>query len=309
METKIGILILAILAPLTAEILNGSTRLFELTSWNVFAGTILPYSFLIIILAYLAQGALSRASVLFLLPIAGIVIEGLITKSFFNISFSDLSVLGGVGVLGGVQWPWTLSLIASHAFVSFLIPITLAKLLVSDLRVGKGIAYFSAATLATFIVWIATVSPHSFGWYWVKLGALVFTIILLVYFARAVRISKPSGESASLTVFFFVGLLFPLLNWLTSFFLATKPLMIIITAQFIFIFSYIYFLWGQWFNERTSDRKRIVFIAGYYVPFSVGLVLSGVRHISFFLFVGIYLAWGIVALLLFANKKEEPKHD
>lgn len=310
METKIGIFILAVLAPLTAEILNGSTRLFELlTSWNVFAGTLLPYSFLIIVIAYLAQGVPSRASVLFLLPIAGIVIEGLIAKSFFNISFSDLSVLGGVGVWGGVQWPWSLSLIASHAFVSFLIPFTLARLLMGEIHVGKKVAYFSAGVLVIFTVWIAAIMPHTFGWYWVKLGALVFIIVLLMQFARAVRISSSSAESAPLAVFFTVGLLFPILNWLTSFFLATKSPMIILATQFVFICAYIYFLWAQWFNERTGEHKRIIFIAGYYIPFAVGLIWAGVKHISFFLLVGAFLAAGIVALLLVANEKEMPNKE
>lgn len=300
---------LAVLAPLTAEILNGSTRLFELTSWNVFGGTILPYSFLIIVLAYLAQGVASRASMLFLLPIAGIVIEGLITKSFFNVSFSDLSVLGGVGTWSGVQWPWTLSLVASHAFVSFLIPLTLARLLMGKIQVSKGAAYFSASILAIFIVWIATITPHSFDWYWVKTSALVLIIILLVHFARTIRIGSPSVESASLAVFFIVGLLFPILNWLTSFFLATKLPIIILSTQFVFICAYIYFLWAQWFNKRTSEHKRIIFIAGYYIPFAVGLILAGVKHISFFLFVGVYLACGIVALLLSAIEKGGPSRE
>ncbi len=303
MKTTIGILILAILAPLTAEILNGSTRLSELGSWNVLGGTILPYAFLVIVLAYFVQGAVTRASTLFLLPIAGIVVEGLIVKSFFNISFSDLSVLGGVGVLGGVQWPWTLSLIASHAFVTFLIPITLAMFLIKEIKVGKVAAYFSMAVLTLFIGWTTVIALHSFSGYWMKLFALVLIIAGSVYLSRAVRVNSSSGVSVPTYVFFIVGFLFPVLNWLTSFFIATKAPLVIITAQLIFICAYLYFLWTQWFNESTSTYKHLAFIAGYYIPFAVGITLAGIkRGVPDYKIIGICLSVGIVVLLITAYR-------
>lgn len=304
MPTTLGILVLAMLAPLTAEILNGSTALFELSAWNVLAGSILPYAFLVIVLAYFAQTAVSRISVLFLLPIAGIVVEGLITKSFFNTSFVDLSVLGGVGVWGGVQWPWTLSLIASHAFVSFLIPLALALFLMREVRISKAAAYGSMGVLALFILWTTKVIQHTFGWYWVKLGALALIIALLVYLSRTVRFSGSDSRSAHTLVFFVVGFLFPILNWLTSFFLAAKPLTTILAAQFIFMSVYLYFLWSQWFNKSTTPYKQLAFIAGYYIPFSVGLIWAGLhRDMADFRLVGATLAVGIVALLVFTIRR------
>lgn len=304
MKTKIGILVLALCAPLSAEILNGSTRLSELGVWNIFAGTLLPYAFLIVVLAYFAQRAASRASVLFLLPVAGIVVEGLIVKSFFNTSFSDLSVLGGVGVWGGVQWPWTLSLIASHAFVSFIIPFTLAVFLAREVKISKAAACVSAGVLAVFIGWTTFVMPHTFDGYWIKLAALTGIIALLVYLSRTVRIESSSSSSAPLWVFFFVGLLFPPLNWITSFFLATKPLAVILCAQAVFIGVYLYFLWAQWLGERTTASKHLAFIAGYYVLFALGLMVTGVRRdIWDYRLVGACLAVGIVALLVAAIRR------
>lgn len=301
MKMKLGILILAILAPLTAEIFNGSTRLSELSSWNVFGGTILPYAFLIIVLAYFAQSAITRASALFLLPIAGIVVEGLIVKSFFNISFSDLSVLGGVGVIGGVQWPWTLSLIASHAFVTFLIPITLAMFLVKEIKVGKVAAYFSMAVLVLYIGWTTVIAPHTFSEYWIKLFALVLIIAGSVYLSRTVRVNNSSGASVPAYIFFIVGFLFPVLNWLTSFFLATKAPVVIISAQLIFICAYLYFLLAQWFNDNTTQYKHLAFIAGYYIPFAVGLTLAGVkRGMMDYKVAGSCLFVAILALMLTA---------
>jgi hypothetical protein len=243
---------------------------------------------------------------LFLLPIAGIVIEGLITKSFFNTSFSDLSVLGGVGVLGGVQWPWTLSLIASHVFVSFIIPLTLAMFLMRDIRVSKVAAYGSAGILALFIGWTTVVTPHMFGGYWMKLGALVLIIALLVRLSRTVHINSSSAASAPLWIFFVAGLLFPVLNWLTSFFLAAKPLTTILVAQLIFMSAYLCFMGAQWFNERTTVYKHLAFIAGYYSPFAIGLILAGIRRdMADYRLVGACLAVGMVALLVAAVRRSE----
>jgi len=304
MKTKIGVLVLAMFAPLTAEILNGSTRLSELGTWNVFGGTILPYAFLIMVLAYLAQRAISRTSILFLLPIAGIIVEGLIVKSFFNVSFSDLSVLGGVGVWGGTQWPWVISLTASHAFVSFLIPLTLATFLMRDVQISKTLAYCSAGVLAMFVGWTTFALPHMFPEYWVKLSALTVIITVSVYLSRTVRIESSTASSAPLWVFFLIGFLFPPLNWITSFFLATKPLMVILAAQAIFVGTYLYFLWTQWFNQRTNEYKQLAFIAGYYIMFAVGLIFTGVRRdVSDYRFVGACLAVGIVALLVSAIRR------
>ncbi|HAT68508.1 MAG: hypothetical protein A2481_00340 [Candidatus Yonathbacteria bacterium RIFOXYC2_FULL_47_9] len=304
MKTKIGILVLALCAPLTAEILNGSTRLSEVGVWGVFMGTLLPYAFLIVVLAYFTQRVASRTSLLFLLPIAGIVVEGLIVKSLFDTSFSDLSVLGGVGVWAGVQWPWTLSLVASHAFVSFIIPLTLAVFLAREVKISKALAYVSMSVLALFIGWTTIIIPHTFDGYWIKLAALVGIIALLVHLSRTVRVPSSSAPSAPLWVFFFAGLLFPPLNWLTSFFLETKSFAVILCVQAVFIGAYLYFLWAQWFNERTIESKHLAFIAGYYILFALGLVVVGMRRdVWDYRFVGACLTVGIVVLLMTAIRR------
>lgn len=306
MLLKRDILLLAIIVPLTAEILNGSTRILELTSWNIFLGTLFPYVLLVIILAYLVQEAISFVNILFLLPIAGIIIEGLITKSFFNVWFSDLSVLSGVGVWGGVQWVWTISLIASHAFVSFLIPIALTSFFVQKIHISKFVAYLSSGILAIYIIWISIIMPVRYEWYWIKLGILIFIILLLIRFSKVIHIKNSQSKSVSFFGFFFIGLLFPIMNWLTSFFLATKPIAIILTAQMIFISVYLYFLWSQWFNKHTTKYKRIAFITWYYIPYAVGLTLVGIKQIAFdYGFTGIFLTIGIIVLLITAHYRNK----
>ncbi|MDD2891561.1 MAG: hypothetical protein PHQ95_01215 [Candidatus Gracilibacteria bacterium] len=96
------------------------------------------------------------------------------------------------------------------------------------------------------------------------------------------------------------------MNWLTSFFIATKPIVIILTAQMIFISIYLYFLWSQWFNKNTTKYKRIAFIAGYYIPYAVGLTLVGVKRTAFdYGFTGIFLTIGIIMLLIIAHYRNK----
>lgn len=64
----------------------------------------------------------------------GILEEGTAIQSFFNHNHVDLRALAHYGLIGGVQWPWTLQLIFYHATVSTLIPITIADLLWPELR-------------------------------------------------------------------------------------------------------------------------------------------------------------------------------
>jgi hypothetical protein len=50
-------------------------------------------------------------------------------QSFFSINHVDLGALSGYGMIGGVQWPWTINLILYHATISTLIPIAMVELL------------------------------------------------------------------------------------------------------------------------------------------------------------------------------------
>src|SRR5207248_1058286 len=70
------LIVLAVSAPLAAEIVNGSSALVKLLNPLVAVSTLLPYSLLALWLAFVVS-SVPRGGILFLLPIPGLVIEGL----------------------------------------------------------------------------------------------------------------------------------------------------------------------------------------------------------------------------------------
>jgi hypothetical protein len=132
-ETRLLFLFL-LLPPALGELLSGSSPPFVFFN---------PFMFLLLVLLYGCGTLLIRElrvrwklqwSIVFLAVAYGIVEEGLMVKSFFNPGWIDLGDLSGYGVVFGVQWPWTLSLIAYHATVSTLIPVAILDLLIPELK-------------------------------------------------------------------------------------------------------------------------------------------------------------------------------
>jgi hypothetical protein len=66
----------------------------------------------------------------------GIIEEGLTCKSFFNPYWKDVGYLSTYGRAWGVNWLWTLGLIAYHAVVSITVPVFLTEALFRDWAAG-----------------------------------------------------------------------------------------------------------------------------------------------------------------------------
>jgi hypothetical protein len=268
---------LIVIAPLTAELMNGSTPLFKflgnplLVSLFIF----LPYSCLLIILGY-TQSKIPRTGILFLLPIAGLVIEGLGTRSFFNTSFDQLSTLAGVGVWGGVQWPWTISLIASHAVTSFLVPLMLADFLVKENKeIKKWVAITATIVLGLIIMLSSLVSKDMVLKFLPQILITFLLVVLLFYFSKRYKIRQSENEPLTSRWFFVFGFLFAPINWFTAFFLAKYLGAYAVLPQLIFVAAYIYFVWSQWLNISTEDSRRFSFVIGYFIPHALVMMLVG----------------------------------
>ena len=126
-ETKIVVLLL-FLPPMLGELLSGSSP-----PLSFFSG-----GFVFLVLLYGCGTLLIREakarwnlqwSVIFLAVAYGIIEEGTMVQSFFNINHVDLGVLSGYGMYFGVQWPWSIALTLYHATVSTLIPIVIVEYL------------------------------------------------------------------------------------------------------------------------------------------------------------------------------------
>jgi len=270
------LLALAVAAPLCAEIVNGSTSFSEIERPFAALFTLLPYSLLAVWLAFVSAAVPAR-NVLFLLPIPGLVIEGLGTRSFFDPAFADLSTLSGVGLFAGVQWPWTLSLIASHAMTSFILPLTLAAAVSGQgpAAIAERTAKVCAILLFFILVLAWLVAPGTLSRHGVALAATLAVVALLIFLAGKARVASPPRRVAAWPWFFVAGLLFVPANWFASFFLAERIGAYTVLVQFAFLVAYAWFLWREFFNPAADEPRRMVFVAGYLIPHAIALSLLG----------------------------------
>ena len=133
MKTRFkAIVFLLIAPPIFAEVLSGSTPPLAFVE---------PFTCVLLVFLYGCGALLIRElrsrwrlgwRVLLLAVAYGILEEGVIVQSFFNPGWEDLGFLSAYGMFLGVQWPWTLMLIAFHATISILAPLAAADLLWPD---------------------------------------------------------------------------------------------------------------------------------------------------------------------------------
>ncbi|HEV2237593.1 MAG TPA: hypothetical protein VGR57_13095 [Ktedonobacterales bacterium] len=129
------ILALFLLAPITAEVLSGSTPLLEFARHPVLAVINLPlYGCGVLLVREVARRrGLGWAGVLWLGAAYGIWEEGVVINTWANpwapvICSAQRQGLCDYGRVGGVSVLWALSLTAFHAVVSITIPILLVEL-------------------------------------------------------------------------------------------------------------------------------------------------------------------------------------
>jgi hypothetical protein len=127
-KTKI-ILLLLFLSPILAELLSNSSPPLVFFNPPVFLTMILLYGCGTLLIREAKARWKLQWSIIFLAAALGILVEGTIVQSFFNLGHLDLGILSGYGMYFGVQWPWTINLILYHATISVLIPIAIIELL------------------------------------------------------------------------------------------------------------------------------------------------------------------------------------
>ena len=275
-RTQLAILLL-LLPPVLGELLSGSAP--PVVFFN-------PFTFVLLVLLYGCGTLIIRElrvrwslqwSIVFLAVAYGIMEEGLMVKSFFNPGWVDLGTLSGYGMAFGVQWPWTLTLIAYHATVSTLIPIAILDLLMPELKyrsvVGKrgfiacaagligvtllGMAFFGTPTADGMIPYY----PPSA----VLLGAFlcVALLIWLAYRFRENRV-QTAGRVLSPWVFGLLAFLFMAANLLIPNALASLGIVPAITvavqlAGIALVAAVVYF---QLLNRNFSIRHIVALVTG-----------------------------------------------
>lgn len=256
------ILTLVLLAPLTGEVISGSSPPTEFFQ---------PMTLILLTWLYGFGALFSREIVrrwhkgwlaVFLLGCAyGIFEEGIIVRSFFDPAWPDLGLLANYGRWLGVNWVWSISLTIFHAAISITIPILLTELVFPDLRckpwLGKtgfiitGLLFLSYAFLSPFFGMKITFAGMIFS---------IIVIILLAVLAKKFDFRMIPGDPPKIAKPFRIALL-----------------------TFISMVVFIFLLWGA---VELGIPAVITFIAIALLP---AFVIWGIRRIDNFPWKDAYL--------------------
>ena len=177
---------LLLLAPLTGELLSGSSPPAEYFQ---------PFTFILLTALYGCGALLVREIArrwrldlrgIFLLGMAyGIYEEGVLVQSFFNPAWMDLGILGEYGRWLGVNWIWSIALTLFHASISISVPILLVELIFpahkDALWLGKrGMVICAIILLDLLPLMPFLVAYHSLGGIMASLASMA----ILAFFAK-----------------------------------------------------------------------------------------------------------------------------
>ena len=248
------------LSPITAELLTGSTP--PLIFFN-------PFVFIILTLFYGSAAVLFREltvrwnksfGALFLLGASfGVLMEGIAVKSFFDLNWPDLGILGIYGRWLGVNWVWAVDLTIYHAIMSIVIPVALIELLYPAIRkqilLSQRWMYLLSSILALDVLFNAFVLTHYYFPPPLYYLAVVLFMFLLIYLAKKVPEKYDfhgTQHLPSTKKLWLIGALWALLNWFIFFvipYTGIFPLVTIVLGLALFIFLFRYLQKFDWSSE------------------------------------------------------------
>ncbi len=274
--TKI-ILTLLFLSPALGELLSGSSPPLEFFT---------PFGLITLISFYGGSTVLIREararwnlqwSIVLLAIAYGILEEGVMMQSFFNINHVDLGALSGYGMFGGIQWPWTINLIVYHATISTLIPIAMVELLWpqytnTPLLNKKSLLVIIGAvgidtTVFMYYVWslqknyLTPYVPSPV----LLLGscAVIGVLIWCAYRFRASRLRVTTGKLLSPFSFAVVGFLLQVIILVTGLLASGHvPASTTLIVQCVGLGLAGVFLGRQFFHQHRTVRHVVGFIVG-----------------------------------------------
>lgn len=227
--------VLYFLAPVLGELVIGSTPPF---------GFLNPIRLLFFLVVYGGVALLCREltvrsgkgwpTVILLGAAAGIFIEGLVTKSFFDPDWSALGQLGTYGRFFGVNWVWAVERTIQHAVFSVALPILLSHLLFPQRRQepwlrGRSLVWLLGSVLAMAAAgfWFSSSYRPSF------VPALVVLVLVMLLIGLAfsapytLKVTKNTtvADAYIFAALTFLGtLFFCLVNWLFPYTFIPAPL-------------------------------------------------------------------------------------
>jgi hypothetical protein len=148
--------VLYFLAPITGEMLSGSTPpLLFLNLVNLIYLPALYGSGAVLARELVRRRGLGWASILLLGASYGVLEEGLVGTSWFNPHWPDIGYLGTYGRLFETSWVWALGLTLYHMVVSIAVPIILAEALFPRIADQPWLGHKGGRA---FVVWLTIIS-------------------------------------------------------------------------------------------------------------------------------------------------------
>ncbi len=281
-ETKM-VLLLLFLPPILGELLSGSTPPVSFFTGGIFFLVLLYGCGTVLIREAKARWGL-QWSVLFLAVAYGIVEEGTMVQSFFNVDHVDLGVLSGYGMYFGVQWPWTIALTVYHATVSTLIPLVIVEYLWPEFKgpllKRRGTILCLTGYIFVIVFWLVVFvwakghpAFHNFQFSPLLNVVTLGVVALLIWLAHACRESRISAKTHLLSPFKFgvVGFSVMFINLFLPNILAEMqvPGVTTILVQVVWVVLLLLFAYFQIYNEKTTKRHIVSLVIGSLLFFIV----------------------------------------
>jgi hypothetical protein len=272
------VLLLLFLPPMLGELLSGSSPPLSFFSGGIIFLVLLYGCGTLLIREAKARWNL-QWSVIFLAVAYGIIEEGTMVQSFFNVNHPDLGILSGYGMYLGVQWPWSIALTVYHATVSTLIPIVIVEYLYPgykgiSLLKKRGTALCLAGFIFVILFWLvvgvflkAIPIYNDYHFSYTVNGITLLTVAVLIWLAYRFKTSRILSKTRVLSpfTFGFVGFWIMVINLFVPNMLAGMQVSggIIILFQVIWVTLLLLFLIYQVYNENTTKRHIVSIVCGF----------------------------------------------
>lgn len=281
-ETKM-VLLLLFLPPMLGELLSGSEPPIPFFTGGIIFLVLLYGCGTVLIREAKARWGL-QWSVIFLAVGYGIVEEGTMVQSFFNVDHVDLGVLSGYGMYFGVQWPWSIALTVYHATVSTLIPIVIVEYLWPEFKgpvLGRRGIILCLTGYIFVIVFFLVVGVglremppfYTYQFSYLTNVVTLAVVVLLIWLAHRFRKSRVQTKAHLFSPFKFgfIGFWAMFINLFLPNILAENQVSgtTTIFVQVVWVTLLLLFAYFQIYNENTTKRHIVSLVFGCLLFFIV----------------------------------------
>jgi len=284
--------VLALLSPIIAELLSGSSPPLEFFFPTSFALLMGLYGAGVLVVRELSviwnRGWMS---IIVLGAAYGILEEGVAIKSFFDPFWMDLGGLGEYGRFLGTNWVWAVWLTIFHSMISITLPILILWLLYPNLR-GVRLTNFSqfGTVLVVLLldVAICTLFLNAYVPFIPVYAFAIATVFGLTYFAKHIpkgfMMPHETDPTWSPLKFGILGFLMIFLDFMVAGAFSESEVPPVVPVILMLVISAFAIVSIRDFMGRTNNRPHVAaLISGplaFFVVLGVALELNGILGMS-----------------------------